>query len=161
MNLETFKQLSFKKKLQWILQYYGIWIIVSIIAAYVLFVFVKSVFFPEPISDICIIVYSDDYDRNDIPKMESEIANLTGNTTSVEIYNISDVYGSQSFSIKLVSDQIDLVIAPNAQINDMLANGYLESITPMNNNDLSIGVPVNARKANNLDKAISYLLENK
>lgn len=156
MNFEQFKKLPFLKKIEWIAQYYGVWIIVSIVAIFVAISLVRSVFFPKPISDVCILILSDDHTRDEIPKLEDEIAAATGGSASVEIYNVSEAYGDSAYTIKLLSDQLDLVIAPKEQTDSMMESGYLVSAEKMKNEDLYLGIPERARNGEILDKTIDY-----
>lgn len=156
MNLEKFKSMPLKNKIMWIVQYYGIAIIVGIIAIVVLFSFIDSVFFPDPIPDTNIIILSNSFDRDDIPKIEEEIALETEGTVSITAYSLSEVYGNGAFSIKLTADQIDLVICPEEEKNQMLESGYLESVEELDYEDLYLGVPIKARKGDKLDIAIEH-----
>lgn len=156
MDLDKFKGMPFKKKIEWIVHYYGIWIIVSIVGICVAVSFAKSVFFPKPLPDVCAIILSDDYLLDDIPLMESEIGEAFGGTCQIEIYNESDVYGNSAFSIKLMSNQVDLVIAPKSAIDSMNETGYLESSEKLGDRNLYIAIPARARKSEALDAAIDY-----
>jgi len=159
LNFEKFKSLPFGKKVQWIAQYYGIWIIVAIIGIGVAVSFLHSVFFPEPISDVCVIVLSDDYDRDEIPEIEGEISARIDGSASLQIYNTSEVYGNSAFSIKLLSDQIDLVLAPKEETSQMTESGYLASSEQIGDKDFYIGIPDRARSGEKLDKTIEYFKE--
>lgn len=156
MNFEKFRQMPFSKKIQWILQYYGIWIIVGIVAAYVGITLLNSVINPDPISDICIIILSDDITRDDINMFQSDISELTGKSVTVEVYSPNEEYGLGAFSIKLTSDQLDLVLAPKEQTDQMVSNGYLTEIEEINAYDLYMGITQKARRSDSLDKTIQY-----
>jgi len=159
LNLEKFKEMPFSKKVGWIVQYYGVWIVVTIVAIGVLFSFLHSVFFPDPIPDTCVIILSDEFVRDEIPKLEDEISKLTEGSVSVSLYNLSELYGNGAFSVKLTSDQIDLVLAPKTETDQMMETGYLESAEKLNYNDLYLGIPERARKGERLDKVIQYFKE--
>lgn len=158
MNLEKFKELSLKKKIEWVVHYYGIAIVVAIIAICVAANFLYSVFCPKPLSDICVLILSDDYTGDEIPFLEEEINAITGSSASVEIYNVSDVYGSGAFSIKLNSDQVDIVISPKEQTDLMLESSYLEKYEQIWDKDLYLGIPFKARKSENLDKTAEFFM---
>lgn len=158
MNLEKFKELPFSKKIQWIIQYYGVWIIVAVIAIGVICSFLHSVFFPDPIPDTNIIILSDEFTRDEVPKLEAEIAAITEGTVSITLYNLSEVYGQSAFSIKLTSDQIDIVLAPKAETDEMMESEYLERFEKLDYDDLYMGIPTKARKGEKLDKAIEYFM---
>lgn len=159
MNLEKFKSMPFKNKVEWIIHYYGIWIVVGIIAISVLYSFLHSVLFPEPIKDTNIIILSDEFDADTAVSFESDISELTNGSASVTLYNLSDVYGNGAFSIKLTSDQIDLVLSPKTEADQMVESGYLESYEKLDYDDLYVGIPVNARRGEKLDIAIKYFKE--
>lgn len=147
------------KKIEWIIHYYGIWIAVGVIVVFVIFSFMKTVLFPEPISDTNIIILSDDFDRGDVADIENEISTLTEGSVSITIYNVSEMYGRSAFSIKLNSDQIDLVISPKEEADQMRESGYLSACEKMSYGDLYLGIPVNARKGDKLDVAIDYFMK--
>jgi len=159
VNLEKFKEMPFSKKIGWIVQYYGVWIIVGIVAISVLCSFLHSVFFPDPIPDTNIIILSDEFARDEISEIEKEVIAYTGGTASVTLYNLSEVYGNGAFSIKLTTDQIDLVLAPKSEMDQMVESEYLESYEKLDYDDLYLGIPVKARKGEKLDKAIKYIKE--
>lgn len=161
MNFEKFKSLPFLKKVEWILHYYGVWIVVFIIAIVVAVNLVRAVFFPKPISDVCVMILSDDYVRDDIPKLEEEISAVTGGTVQVEVYNVSEAYGDSAYTVKLLADQLDLVLAPKEQTDSMIESGYLESAEKLANEELYLAVPGRARKGEMLDKTIDYFRERK
>ena len=159
MNLEKFKEMPFSKKIGWIIHYYGIWIVVTIVAIGVLFSFLHSVFFPDPIPDTNIMILSDEFLRDEIPAIEEHISVVTEGSVSVTLYNLSEVYGNGAFSIKLTSDQIDIVLAPKSETDQMIETGYLESCEKLEYNDLYLGIPERARKGEKLDRAIQYIKE--
>ena len=159
MTLEKFKELSLKKKIEWIIQYYGIWIVVGIVAIFVTVDFVRTVFFPAPISDICIAILSDDYSRDDVPTMEKEISALTGGSASIVIYNESEAYGISAFTVKVMADQIDLIIAPKTQTDSMNESSYLSSCEKLDGTELYLSIPTKAREGEMLDKTIDYFKE--
>ena len=159
MNLEKFKQLTLKKKIEWIIQYYGIWIAVSIIAIAVTISFVHSVFFPKPICDMCVVILSDDYTRDDAPNMEKEISTLIDGSVSIQIYNESELYGDSAFAVKVMSDQIDLIMAPKEKMDSMIQSSYILDYERLNSSGLYMASPVMARTGDKLDKTVEYFKE--
>ena len=73
MDLEKFKQLSLKKKIQWLLQYYGLTALIAVLAIAVISIFLKSVFCPEPISDICVLILDESISYEDTDTITTSI----------------------------------------------------------------------------------------
>lgn len=157
MNLKKFIELPFLKKIEWIVQYYGVWILVTIVGVCVIISLCRALFFPKPICDVCVIIISDDFSRNDIDRLEEEMSSVTGGSTQVEIYNPSEAYGDGAYTIKLLTDQLDIVIAPKEQTDSMLDSAYLSSAESLKGGRLYIGIPNRARVGPMLEKAIEYI----
>lgn len=159
MDKDKFKNLTFKQKIEWLFQYYGIATIAIIVALIVAITFIKSVFFPEPICDVCILILSDDIttdDGNDIKRLIEEDINKS---VELSVYGVSEVYGRQSFAIRLTSDVLDIVVAPNEEMIKMNENAYLSSSTQIGSLDSYIGVPVSARISDDQKRAYDMLME--
>lgn len=157
MNFKTFKEMSFKKKLQWLVQYYGIVALVVIIGILVAFNFIKSVLSPAPMADVCVMILSDDIYTEDAIEMQFEMTNKFDCQIEVNAYMPSDPYGMQSFATRVMTDQIDIVIAPKNEMEDMLNNSYITEYETVNNSDMCMAVPVKARKGAFHDKALEYI----
>ena len=101
MDKKQFKEMTIKQKLRWFFGYYGVTVIVAAIAIFVAVVFIKTVFGPSDLEDLCVLVYSDTVSQEQCISYEEEIEDSTGKTASVTAYNITDPYGSQAFATKI------------------------------------------------------------
>lgn len=151
MNKDKFKELSLKQKIEWLIHYYGVAFIVGLVALIVAIVFVRSVFFPEPLSDICVLILSDDVTSDDAFALQSIIEEKTGKTSQVSAYNTTDMYGRQSFSAKLTADELDIIVAPEEETMGMLDNKYLIRYEKVENKNLYIGTSFRAREGQLLE----------
>ena len=151
MNKDKFKELSLKQKIEWLIHYYGVAFIVGLVALIVAIVFVRSVFFPEPLSDICVLILSDDVTSDDAFALQSIIEEKTGKTSQVSAYNTTDMYGRQSFSAKLTADELDIIVAPEEETMGMLDNKYLIRYEKVGNKNLYIGTSFRAREGQLLE----------
>lgn len=160
VDLEKFKQLSLKKKIQWLLQYYGLTALIAVLAIAVISIFLKSVFCPEPISDICVLILDESISYEDTENIAGELEQITGKSVDVVSYGKTDIYGKEAFAIKLTSDQLDIVLAPYEETMQMLEAGYLTDQQALNNTKLYLGIPRNARTGEALDQTIDYFKNN-
>ena len=151
MNKDKFKELSLKQKIEWLIHYYGVAFIVGLVALIVAIVFIRSVFFPEPLSDICVLILSDDVTSDDAFALQSIIEEKTGKTSQVSAYNTTDMYGRQSFSAKLTADELDIIVAPEEETMGMLDNKYLIRYEKVGNKNLYIGTSFRAREGQLLE----------
>lgn len=151
MNKDKFKELSLKQKIEWLVHYYGVAFIVGLVALIVAIVFIRSVFFPEPLSDICVLILSDDVTSDDAFALQSIIEEKTGKTSQVSAYNTTDMYGRQSFSAKLTADELDIIVAPEEETMGMLDNKYLIRYEKVENKNLYIGTSFRAREGQLLE----------
>ncbi|MFQ9450362.1 MAG: hypothetical protein ACLR1E_05770 [Coprococcus sp.] len=156
MDKKQFKEMTIKQKLRWFFGYYGVTVIVAAIAIFVAVVFIKTVFGPSDLEDLCVLVYSDTVSQEQCISYEEEIEDSTGKTASVTAYNITDPYGSQAFATKIGCDVVDLVIAPKKEMELMAQTGYLLSYGIIENSTLYMGIPKTARRGNLLEEAIDY-----
>lgn len=157
MNLKTFKEMPFKKKLQWLVQYYGIVALVSLIVVFVIGYLIKSILFPEPLPDVCVMILSEDVYTEEAIEMQYELMKANECTFDVRSYIVSDPYAMQSFATRAMTDQLDVIVAPKNHTEDMLNNSYISEYEEIKNTDLCISVPVNARKSKAQENAIDYL----
>ena len=157
MNWTKFKELSFKKKLQWLVNYYGIAALVFIVAVIVIISLIKSVLFPTPIADVCVLVISDTISADDGNDMENELLSITGKEVSIDAYNPNDVYGMQAVAAKIMSDQIDIVVYMEDQAKDVMSNGYIISYEKASEN-VYVGMTQRARQTEEVAKTYEYLI---
>ena len=156
MNLEKFKQLSLKGKIQWLVQYYGVLACVVIVAIVVIVIFFKSVFFSEPISDICVLILDDGVTVEDTDLVREDLEQLTGKSVEVVSYTAINPYGRDAFAVKLSSDQLDIVIAPSEETVQMMQTGYLKEEQKIEQSELHLGIPQSARTGEAYELAIEY-----
>lgn len=157
MNKEKFKELPFLKKLQWLVQYYGVVALISIIAILVVFNLVKSILFPEPSAEVCIMILNDNVDTEESIDMQYDLSMDLECKVEVSAYNPSNPYGMQSFATRVMSDQIDIVIATKDAMEDMLSTSYIQEYDQIGDSDAYIATPVKARVSEKQEKAIEYL----
>jgi len=86
MDKKQFKEMTIKQKLRWFFGYYGVTVIVAAIAIFVAVVFIKTVFGPSDLEDLCVLVYSDTVSQEQCISYEEEIEDSTGKTASVTAY---------------------------------------------------------------------------
>lgn len=153
MDRKKFKELSLKQKIEWLLQYYGVVAVVAVIALIVAVIFIKSVMFPEPMSDVCVLILSDTLTQEEAYDVENVIEDKTGKTAQIAVFGESDVYGRQAFSAKLTADELDLVVAPKEETDGMLENGYLISSEELEGISLYIGHTYRSREGEIIDIA--------
>lgn len=147
-----------KKKIKWLIDYYWVHAVVTIFALIVIITFVKSVFWPEPVKDICVMILSDEITKDQGAGLEGELEELTGRTVEVTIYGVTENYGTSAFAIKLTSDQLDFVLAPYNESIEMTNSGYLQSQKEIEHSKLYLGIPQNARCGKEYDMTGEYLM---
>lgn len=157
MNFKIFKELSFKKKLQWLVQYYGVVALVSIIAIGIIFTLVKSILVPEPIADVCIMILSDDIYTEEAIEMQYELSKTLDSPVEIYAYMISDPYGMQYFATKVMTDQLDIIVAPKKETEELLGNSYISDFEALSDSDLCISVPNKARINLKQEQAMEYI----
>lgn len=159
MDKTRFEGMTVKQKLEWFFGYYGVPVAAVIGICVIAFLLVKAVFWPEEREDICVLIYSDAVTQEEGFQYQSEIEENTGKSASVQVYNISDPYGSQAFAAKLGSDLIDLVIAPEKEMELMTETGFLINYAPIEGSEMYMGIPRTAREGSLLEEVIDYLNE--
>lgn len=159
MNWKTFKEMSFKKKLQWLVQYYGVVALISLIVIFIAGYFIKSVIFPEPKADVCIMILSDEIYMEEAIEMQFEMTNSYNATFDISAYDINDPYGMQSFATRVMTDQLDIIFAPKKETEEMLENSYINTYEQLSDSDMCISFPVGARDSEAQKKAVEYLLK--
>lgn len=131
MDREKFKALSFWQKVQWILQYYGLAMVITALAAFVIVVFVKSVFGPGEQYALRVMILDDRQSTELCQAYSEQLGALLGGECDVTSYAESAVYEMQAFVVRLTSDELDLVIAPEEQMEQLMENGYLTDMTEL------------------------------
>lgn len=125
MNKEQWKQMTFSKKAEWLIQYYGVTVIVSVLAAAVIISLAVTFFGPKDRGDMRIIILDDGVSSELCMVFKGEIDREINGETEMTSYAKSDPTHMQAFSVRLLSDDLDLIIAPEAEMLEMAGNGYL------------------------------------
>lgn len=170
MDLEKFKALSFWKKVQWILQYYGLAMVITALAVFVLVVFIKSVFGPGEQYALRVMILDDGQTTELCQAYSQQLGALLGGECDVTSYAESAVYEMQAFVVRLTSDALDLVIAPEEQMEQLRQNGYLTDMTKLEDDsfycvtrggepdgqDYYIGQTIQSVNPDNVPAALAY-----
>ena len=151
MDKEKFKSMPLGKKIQWLIQYYGLAALAVIVTVCVIISFIKSVFFPAPAPDLRVFVYSSEVFDDDIKNLETEILNTTGMDVEVSLIGSSDMYGNQAFVARLTDPDLDIIMAPENETNQMMEGGRIVEFEKLGNLDLYMGTTENAREGQLLD----------
>lgn len=159
MTWKTFKEMSLKKKLQWLVQYYGVVALIIIVVVFVLSNLVKSILFPEPIADVCVIILSDDIYTEEAIEMQYELSKTLDATFDVRSYLVSDPYAMQSFATRVMTDQLDIVVAPKDETEELMRNSYISDYEQINETGLCISIPGKARVNESQKQAVKYIRE--
>ena len=125
MTREKFKALPFLQKVQWVLQYYGVTALVVVIAVAVAAVFLKSVFGPGEQYALRVMALDDRLTTEQCQTFARELGELVGGECDVTSYLESDTVQMQAFAVRLTTDPLDLVIAPEDQMEQLVENGYV------------------------------------
>ena len=125
MDREKFKALTFPKKIQWVLQYYGVTMLVIAAAVFVGAVFLKSVFGPGDQYALRIMALDDRLSTEQCRTFAQELGELVGGECDVTSYLESDTAQMQAFVVRLTTDPLDLVIAPEDTMEQLVENGYV------------------------------------
>ena len=130
MNKEQWKQMSFRQKLEWLVQYYGVTAIVCVIAILVAFSLAKSFLSGNEKGDMRIIILDDCMPSETCYSFQKEISRIIEGEAEITSYAKSDPIHMQAFSIRLTADDLDIVIAPATEMLEMAGNGYLIPYEP-------------------------------
>ena len=125
MNKEQWKQMSFFKKLEWVVQYYGVTILVSIVAVLVVISLAKTFFGPKDRGDMRLILLDDGVSSELCTVFREEISGQINGEVEMTSYAKSDPAHMQAFSVRLLADDLDIIIAPETEMLEMAGNGYL------------------------------------
>ena len=173
MNWEKFKKLSLRAKLQWIIQYYGVAIAIGAIAIFVGIVLVQSLFGPAEDYAIRVMILDDRQSADLCQAFAQELCDALGGECDVTSYLERDDDQRQAFVVRLMSDNLDIVIAPAEQTEQLLQNGFLRSAmqleadafyyactggSPEQDGALYLGVTASSRKTDNAATAIEYFI---
>ena len=125
MDRAKFKALTFPKKIQWVLQYYGVTVLVIAAAVAVGVVFFKSVFGPGEQYALRVMALDDRLSVEQCGTFAGELGELVGGECDMTSYQESNFSQMQAFVVRLTTDPLDLVIAPEDQMEQLVENGYV------------------------------------
>lgn len=125
MTKEKFKALPFLQKIQWVLQYYSVTMLVAVVAVGVAVVFFKSVFGPGEQYVLRVMALDDRLSVEQCQTFARQLGEKLGGECDVTSYLESDISQMQAFAVRLTTDPLDLVIAPEEQMEQLIENGYV------------------------------------
>lgn len=174
MNRQKFNSLSFKKKIEWLLQYYGVTALAVLAAILIIGYLIFSIFGPHPEPVLRVLILDDGVSFEDVEQLRGELEILLGDPVELSAYMPSDPNQMQAFSVRLVGDKLDLVIAPQPQMDEMEKNGLIleKSRIPADGSyrqltrpeamedafEMNIGITVNKKNDVAIEKAMNYFL---
>jgi len=127
MNLDKFKELSFKEKLQWIWDYYAVTIAVALVVVIVLVILVSSMLgLRGDQSALNVVILDDRMNDETSEKMKEEWSSIVDGNVEISFFSKHDVEQFQAFIVRVAVDGTDIVIAPYEEISEMAANGYIK-----------------------------------
>lgn len=127
MNLDKFKELSFKEKLQWIWDYYAVTIAVALVVVIVLVILVSSMLgLRGDQSALNVVILDDRMNDEASEKMKEEWSSIVDGNVEISFFSKHDVEQFQAFIVRVAVDGTDIVIAPYEEISEMAANGYIK-----------------------------------
>ena len=172
MDRKKFKQLRPGQKLQWLFQYYGLTAAVVIVAIVVGAVFLRSVFGPEDDYAIRVLILDDRQSADICQLFSQELGDILSGPCDITSYLKIDADQARAFAVRLSVDDLDLIIAPEDEIDQLAQNGYLRravkleedsyyyTITrggsPLEEQALYIGEPFRSRNTDSIPAAIEY-----
>lgn len=125
MNWEKFKSLRLSEKLRWIFQYYGLTMAVAAAAILVGTVFLFSVFGPGDDYAMRVMILDDHLSADECRAFSEELGAILSGKCDITSYLESEENQKTAFTVRLLTDELDLVIAPEVLTNELLQNGYL------------------------------------
>ena len=177
MSWKKFRELSLGGKLQWIAQYYGVTIVIAALAVYMLVIVVQSVFGPAEDYALRIMILDDRQSADICRMMSAELSEALSGECEVTSYLKRDDDQRQAFAVRLMTDHLDIVIAPVEQTQQLLQNSFLQSAMELGadafyyeltgggpasgNETLCLGVVASGRNADNVPAAVDYFTRGK
>ena len=172
MSWKKFRELSLGGKLQWIAQYYGVTIVIAALAVYMLVIVVQSVFGPAEDYALRIMILDDRQSADICRVIGEDLREALSGECEVTSYLERDDDQRQAFAVRLMTDHLDIVIAPVEQTQQLLQNGFLQSAMELGadsyyykltgggsasgNEMLCLGVVASGQNADNVSAAVDY-----
>lgn len=148
------------KKVQWIIQYYGIAIVVTVISLCVVITVIKSIFGPGEVYAARVMIYDNGCSSDMGQFFQEELTAQFGEPCEVVTYRPDDPVQNQAFIVRL-NAELDILLAPEAEMQELWKNGYfteMEKIEPdayyyqvmkeysgYQTEDIYIGIAVNGK----------------
>ena len=172
MNWKKFRELSLRGKLQWIVQYYGVTIVIAALAVYMLVIVAQSVFGPAEDYALRVMILDDRQSADICRVIGDDLREALSGECDVTSYLERDEDQRQAFAVRLMTDHLDIVIAPVEQTEQLLQNGFLQSAMELGadsyyykltgggpdsgNETLCLGVVASGQNADNVPAAVDY-----
>ena len=177
MNWKKFRELSLGGKLQWIVQYYGATIVIAAIALCVGIVMVRTFFGPEENYALRVMIL-DDHSSADLCRVfAAELGEVLDGECDVTSYLKSDPDQMQAFVVRLMADNLDIVIAPADETQQLLQSNFLSSAMGLEADSfyyactgggpdqeggaLYLGMAASGRNAGNIPAGVTYFTDGK
>lgn len=127
MNLEKFKSLSFKEKLNWIWEYYAVTIVVVIVAVVVCAFLVASMLGVREGQrvDLSVLILDDRMNQESAEGLRSILEENVPGNIEISFYSKSNSEQFQAFVVRTAVDGSDLVIAPQKEMSELAQNEYV------------------------------------
>ena len=125
MDWKKFKSLRPGEKVQWIFQYYGLTMAVAAAAIIVVTVFLCSVFGPGDQYAIRVMILDDHQSAENCLAFSVELGAILSGECDITGYLESDDEQNRALTVRLLTDELDLIIAPEGVVNELLQSEYL------------------------------------
>ena len=172
MNWKKFRELTPGARILWIAQYYGATIVIAAIALFVGIVMVRTFFGPEENYALRVMIL-DDRSSADLSRVfGEELGEVIGGECEVTSYLKRDADQMQAFVVRLMADNLDIVIAPAGEAQQLLENGFLSGAMELaadsyyymctggspdqEGGALYLGVAASGRNAGNVPAGVAY-----
>lgn len=125
MNKELWEKMSFSQKIQWLVQYYGLTVAAIVVTIIVIISLLVAFLNAGDKGDMRMIILDNGMSSELCGVFGEEIGELISGEAEVSSYIKNDPTHMQVFSVRLQADDLDIVIAPKDDIQEMAKVGYL------------------------------------
>ncbi len=170
---EKWQEMDFSKKVQWLIQYYGLAAVIVIVVLIFAVSFLKTVLFPEKVC-LEMIVLDDGLGTEQQEALNAEIKELLSDTegkAEVTFFYNGDAVQQQAFTVRVAAGGLDLVIVSEKELQWMNESGYFTEepvevpkesrygkIRVGTGEKVYIGIPADSKNAENGKKVMEYLM---
>ncbi len=170
---EKWQEMDFSKKVQWLIQYYGLAAVIVIVVLIFAVSFLKTVLFPEKVC-LEMIVLDDGLGTEQQEALNAEIKELLSDAegkAEVTFFYKGDAVQQQAFTVRVAAGGLDLVIVPEKELQWMDESGYFTEepaevpkesrygkIRVGTGEKVYIGIPADSKNAENGKKVMEYLM---